>query len=315
MHPAPPGEPPTPRLDRLFDPPAAPPPIEKPPSRPVGGPSWVRPLILFLATCASTFFVQGFLSGDWTNGLIYAASLMTILTAHEFGHYLQARRYGVPASLPYFIPMPISLFGTLGAVIVMRPHRADPKALFDIAATGPVAGLFPALLASFVGLQWSELVPTEPLEGAPRLGEPLVFRLFAYLVFGPLPEGQDILLHPLAFAGWVGLFITALNLLPIGQLDGGHILYTLLRQKAHPVSVGLHALAALIVIGDAILALVAESLGYWPWGLLVVLLYYLGVRHPPTANDDLPLDRKRTALGWALLFFVVVGFTPRPIIV
>jgi membrane-associated protease RseP (regulator of RpoE activity) len=276
---------------------------------------WRLSLFLFLATCASTYGVQRYLSDSWVHGVVYAATLMTILTAHEFGHYLQARRYGVPVSLPYFIPMPISLFGTLGAVILMRPRKAGPKALFDIAATGPIAGLVPALLASYFGLRWSQLIAMDATAGVPRLGEPLVFRLFSHLVFGPLPEGQDILLHPVAFAGWVGLFITALNLLPIGQLDGGHILYTLLGKKARFISGVLHGGAALLVVVDIVLEVAGNGGGgYWPWGLLVVLLFFLGVKHPPTADDSSSLDRGRTLLGWCLLLFVIVGFTPRPLI-
>lgn len=284
---------------------------------------WQLPLFLFLATCVSTvvthsnylfrWFEPG-LEVNWKQGLIYGATVMAILTAHEFGHYLQARRYGVPASLPYFLPMPLSLFGTLGAVIVMRPRKAGPKALFDIAATGPLAGLLPALLACFFGLRWSELVDAVPKqEGA--LGVPLIFDFFSFLVFGNVPEGQALQLHPLAFAGWVGLFITALNLLPIGQLDGGHILYTLVGKRAHFISVAFLGSAAIVVLVDATREIFWQSgIGYWPWGLLVLLLFFLGVKHPPTADDGAALGPGRTLLGWALLLFVILGFTPRPLI-
>jgi membrane-associated protease RseP (regulator of RpoE activity) len=137
-----------------------------------------------------------------------------------------------------------------------------------------------------------------------QLGEPLLFQLFSYLTVGPLPEGQDVMLHPMAYAGWVGIFITALNLMPIGQLDGGHVLYALLRQRAHVVSLSVLAAAAIGMV----------LLQYWSWMLMIVLLAMLGVRHPPTQNDDVPLGIIRTIMGWLALAFVIVGFTPTPVI-
>jgi membrane-associated protease RseP (regulator of RpoE activity) len=235
-------------------------------------------------------------------GFAFALALMTILLAHELGHFLQARRYHVPASLPYFIPMPSSPIGTMGAIIAMQPGRGDRRALFDIAVTGPLAGLIPALLFSVVGLERSQVVQVGNQPVGLVLGEPLLFRLLAYSTFGPLPEGQDIQLHPVAFAGWVGIFITALNLIPIGQLDGGHILYALLLKKAHVVAQAL--------LFTAIVGVVAW--GYWGWMLMIVLLMLMGPAHPPTANDDVPLGAGRTVLGLASLCFVPLGFTPMP---
>ena len=251
------------------------------------------PIVLFIATCLSTWLVQD---------LAFSFAIMTTLLAHELGHYLQARRYGVPASLPYFIPMPASPIGTMGAVIVMQPGMGDRRSLFDIAITGPVAGLVPALLFSVLGLQWSQVVETADQGFGLKLGEPLLFKLLAYLTFGPLPEGQDIALHSVAFAGWVGIFITALNLIPIGQLDGGHILYALLLKRAHMV--------ARALLGAAMLAVVVW--GYWGWTLMIFLLMLMGPAHRPTANDDVPLGTGRRILGWASLLFVPLGFTPVP---
>jgi membrane-associated protease RseP (regulator of RpoE activity) len=251
------------------------------------------PVLLFAATCVSTWLVLGY---------AFSLPLMTTLLAHELGHFLQARRYGVPASLPYFIPMPQSPIGTMGAVIVMQPGRGDRRALFDIAVTGPVAGLIPALVFSIVGLQRSQIIQIAEQPLGLILGEPLFFRLLAYFTFGPLPEGQDIALHPVAYAGWVGIFITALNLIPIGQLDGGHILYALLLKRAHVVA---QALLLAAVIGVVVW-------GYWGWMLMIVLLMLMGPTHPPTANDHVPLGTGRTILGWASLFFVPLGFTPMP---
>jgi membrane-associated protease RseP (regulator of RpoE activity) len=251
------------------------------------------PVLLFVATCLSTWM---------TGGLAFSLALMTTLLAHEMGHYLQARRYGVPASLPYFIPMPLSPIGTMGAVIVMQPGLGNRRSLFDIAVTGPLAGLVPALLFSIIGLHWSEVVILRHQPFEMTLGEPILFKVLAYLTLGPLADGQDIALHPVAFAGWVGIFITALNLIPIGQLDGGHILYSLLLRRAHPI--------AKLLLAAAMLAVVLW--GYWGWTLMIFLLMLMGPAHPPTANDNIPLGTARTVLGWASLLLVPIGFTPVP---
>jgi membrane-associated protease RseP (regulator of RpoE activity) len=265
-------------------------PVESAPQPPRQSP---LPLLLFVATCLTTWLV-----GGW----IYSLALMTTLLAHELGHYIQTRRYGVPASLPYFIPIPVRPIGTMGAFIAMQPGIGNRRALFDIAVTGPIAGLVPALLFSIVGLQWSELVIIADQPVGTMLGEPILFKLLAYLTFGPRPEGQDIELHALAYAGWVGIFITALNLIPIGQLDGGHILYALLLRRAHPVAQGMLVAAMVgIFLG-----------GYWQWSVMILLLMLMGPIHPPTANDHVPLGTGRTILGWVSLLFVPVGFTPEP---
>jgi len=257
------------------------------------GPKVLLPVVLFLATCASTY---------WVGGLTFSAALMFTLLAHELGHFLQARRYRVPASLPFFLPMPFTLIGTLGAVIAMHPGMGDRKSLFDIAITGPLAGLVPAVVFSAAGLALSEVQPVAAAQGALTLGEPLLFQWLAYWIVGPLPAEHDIFLHPLGYAGWVGIFITALNLIPIGQLDGGHILYSLLRRKAHVAATVLLAAAAACVV----------IFGYWGWTLMIVLLLLIGPKHPPTANDTVPLGTVRTCLGWLSLLFVLIGFTPTP---
>jgi membrane-associated protease RseP (regulator of RpoE activity) len=251
------------------------------------------PLLLFVATCWTTYKV---------GGAEYSIALLTILVAHEMGHFLQARRYGVPASLPFFIPIPAEPIGTMGAVIAMQPGIGDRKAIFDIAITGPLAGLVFALAFSVYGLQSAHVVEAANAAGMRKLGEPLLFQWLASIVIGPLPETKDIALGPAAYAGWVGIFITALNLFPIGQLDGGHILYALLRERAHPVSqLVLAGAAAGVVIG-----------GYWGWTVMILLLMLMGPIHPPTANDEVPLGTARTFLGWASLLFVFIGFTPTP---
>lgn len=252
------------------------------------------PVILFLATCVSTFLV---------GGPIYAAGLMVILTCHEFGHFLQAVRYRVPASLPFFIPMPLSPLGTMGAVIGMSGNMGNRKSLFDIGISGPLAGLVPALIFSVVGLHWSSIVDVTMVNHAEQtIAAPPIFRFLIHYLLADVQPHQTVDLHPLAFAGWVGMLITALNLFPIGQLDGGHILYALLRRNAHRVSS--------LVLGGALVAMLIS--GSYQWLLMVFLLFMMGPNHPPTADDDMPLGLGRTILGWATLAFLLIGFTPTP---
>jgi membrane-associated protease RseP (regulator of RpoE activity) len=265
--------------------------VQEPRTRPL----LVLPLVLFLATCWTTYSV---------GGLSYAAALMFILTAHELGHYFQARRYHVPASLPFFIPIPAPPLGTMGAVIAMRGNSWDRRALFDIGISGPLAGLVPALLCAYIGIRQSTIVDAAAAaaQGMSELGEPLVFKLLAAIAFGPLPPDKTIQLSALAYAGWVGIFITALNLMPIGQLDGGHVLYALVRRKAHLIATGLLLLAIAAVF-------LTQS---YQWLLMLFLLVLIGPNHPPTANDKVPLGTSRIILGWATLSFVFIGFTPTP---
>lgn len=254
---------------------------------------WLH-LGLLLATVASTFLV---------GGPAYAATIMAILGAHEMGHYLLARRHGVAATLPFFIPLPLPPFGTMGAVIRMDSLGADRRQLFDIGVAGPVAGLVLAIPACIVGLALSKVVPLSALnkDAYLSLQSPLLFDGIARLLHGTIPEGQDLLLHPIAFAGWAGLFITALNLLPIGQLDGGHITYALFsRRWSQRISI----IAALLFAGLAIF----HNHSY----ILMAALTFLFRNHPPTADDSIPLTPGRRALGVALLVVLVLCFTPNP---
>jgi Predicted membrane-associated Zn-dependent proteases 1 len=156
---------------------------------------------------------------------------MTILGVHEFGHYFAARRFGVDATLPYFIPFP-SIVGTMGAVIKTKspiPHR---RALFYIGVMGPIPGFIVSLAAVIVGIMLSEIQPLPPAEGiTPVFGDSILFGFIVHLFHSEIPAGFDIALHPFAWAGWIGFLVTSLNLIPIGQLDGGHILYSLLGRK------------------------------------------------------------------------------------
>ena len=194
------------------------------------------PILLFIATCLSTLYTgssDAILAMDWYQGMLYglryAIPVMTILVCHEMGHFYMAHRHKVYASLPYFIPVPFTPFGTFGAVIAMEPRVGGRKAIFDIGIAGPLAGLIPTIIFLILGLQRS--IFEFPIRGEPSFGSSLFFSFLADWIRGPAPMNKDLFLDPMAFAGWVGLFITSLNLIPIGQLDGGHVLYALLRKK------------------------------------------------------------------------------------
>src|SRR3990172_11096778 len=249
-------------------------------------------VLLFIATFFTTYYVDGV----W-----YSVTIMTILLAHEMGHFFMCRKYGVESTMPYFLPLPFPPFGTFGAVIKMKGLIPSKKALFDIGATGPLMGLVFAIPAIFVGLHLSDVrpVPTDDSQYF-GLGEPILFSFISKLVIGPLPEGIDIYLHPVAFAGWAGLFVTALNLLPIGQLDGGHVLYGLFGRSSWRISM-------IVLVGLGTL-----SLFYPGWWTLVALLLVFGVRHPRTRDETRPLDGVRIALGIFALAFFVVSFIPQP---
>jgi membrane-associated protease RseP (regulator of RpoE activity) len=293
-------------------PPQWPPMVDRQPRRRV-----LVPLTLFIATCISTVFAGGWpealeigqrfgvaagLRASLLEGLKYAVPVMTILLCHELGHFLQARRYGVYASFPYFIPMPFSSIGTFGAVIGMDARMGHRRALFDIGITGPLAGLLPSLAFCVVGLQWSYFGPPPKDTLEPALGSSLLFSQLVALVKGQAGAGEVLHLHPMAFAAWVGLLITSVNLLPIGQLDGGHILYALLRRKAQTVGTLFLVLAIGLVI----------YFGLWIWTVMLLFLLWMGPVHPPTANDDEPLGAGRIVLGWAMLAFIPFGIPPVP---
>lgn len=258
--------------------------------------------LLFFLTCLTTAFVgyQGF--GTIAGGLQYATTIIAILLAHEMGHYLMCRRYGIRATLPFFIPFPLGPFGTMGAVIRMQARLPDRRVLFDIGAAGPLAGLIVTIPAIYYGLQLSTTVQLSSIsEGALTLGDSLMFRALSFLAIGNVPEGYDTLLHPIAFAGWAGLFVTALNLLPIGQLDGGHITYALLGSASEVIFRMVLALFALVCIFH-----------YRGWFLLIVLLIWFGYRHPPTLDPYRSLDAKRKGLAYLTFAIFILSFTPVP---
>jgi len=257
---------------------------------------------LFVLTCLSTTFVGYEIFGTLAGALQFSSTIIAILLVHEMGHYLMCRRYGINATLPFFIPMPLPPFGTMGAVIRMEARLPDRRVLFDVGAAGPLAGLVVTIPAIYYGLQHSTMVPLGSVgEGAFTLGESLLFRGLSFLAIGEIPEGYDTSLHPIAFAGWAGLFVTALNLLPIGQLDGGHIIYALLGRSSEMVFRVALALFALICI-----------VYYRGWLPFIILLIWFGFRHPPTLDPHRALDSKRKGLAYLTFAIFVLSFTPVP---
>ena len=224
------------------------------------------------------------------------------MLTHELGHFFASRSYGVEVTLPFFIPLPLSPFGTLGAVIKMKGIMPNRKALFDIGIAGPLAGVILTIPIIIIGLKLSEVVVLSDIEEPViPLGSSILFSFIEKIMFGNLPEGQDIILHPIAYAGWVGLFVTALNLLPLGQLDGGHIIYSLLGKKtkiAYYVTLGILSLICIFINPS--------------WTLLLILLLIFGFHHPPPLDDITPLDKRRKVLGICALIFCVLSFTPVP---
>lgn len=280
---------------------------------------WLH-LTLFLATVASTTawgmlhyagFVPGFEMGwavlpSWIlSGFWYSATVLAILGCHEMGHYAACRHYGVDASPPYFLPAPILLTGTLGAFIRIREPIRTKRVLFDIGVAGPIAGFVVAVPALWMGIALSRLTPIDPDFSGFSLGEPLLFKAFLWLIWGAPPEGHTMILHPMAFAAWFGLLATALNLFPVGQLDGGHISYAVLGRWSTLVTL-------LAVVAAVVMSFFSSSLVVWT-ALLVVMILIFGPRHPRTEDEDLPIGRARKMVAAAALAIFVVCFTPVPI--
>jgi membrane-associated protease RseP (regulator of RpoE activity) len=245
-------------------------------------------------------------------GLPFAATFMGILLAHELSHYLVGRLYGSPQSLPYFIPFPNPLFGTMGALILQRRPIRSRKALLDIGIAGPLGGLIVAIPLLILGLMLSEVgPPPAEVEAAIQEGNSLLYAGIKFLVFGRfLPSGnEDVWLHPVAFGAWGGLFITMLNLVPIGQLDGGHVSYALLGRRAR--TVGTVAIGALVAWGGWLVLNGNAAGGTWiTWAILNLVL---NRRHPPLLDDATKLDLPRVVLGLFLLAIFALLFMPAPL--
>jgi membrane-associated protease RseP (regulator of RpoE activity) len=241
------------------------------------------------------------------DGLPFSLTLLTILMAHEMGHYVAARYYNVDATLPFFLPAP-TLIGTFGAFIRIRSAILSKRILFDIGVGGPLAGFAMLILPLIAGISMSKVVHGLGSHGELVFGTPLFVRLIEWIVFPGVPAG-DIYLHPVARAAWVGLLATALNLLPIGQLDGGHVLYAFLGEKTRIWS--RFAIGILAVLGLFQLFTSAYKMGYM-WLFWAVFLLIFGMRHPAIV-DPSPVGRTRTWLGVVALILFILSFTAAPI--
>lgn len=272
------------------------------------GPSrrWVN-LVLFLATILTTLAVGTLQAGhnplnplNWVYGIPFSVSIILILGSHELGHYFTARRLGVDATLPYFLPVPHPMTGTMGAFIRIKSPVPSKGALVKVGVSGPLVGFLVALPVTFIGLGMSRTVSMGEAQGGIQLGSSFIFWLLSFARFGNLPEGVDVMLHPMAFAGWLGFFVTALNLLPVGQLDGGHIAYAVFgrwRRVANWVIIG-----ALLLMGF-----------FWlGWPFWAVMISIFGMRHPPPLDDISPLNRAEKLLAVVALVLLVLTFMPAP---
>ncbi len=270
---------------------------------------WIH-LVLFLVTVITTTVAGALMTGvefefslRWlVKGLPFSMALLGILGIHELGHYFASKRHGVDATLPFFIPFP-TIIGTFGAFIKIKSRIPERQSLFDIGFAGPASGFIVALPLLFVGLALSKVSPgtDSAIEGGIQLGDSILVWLASRIMFGKIPEGMELWLHPTAFAAWIGLWVTSINLLPIGQLDGGHISYAALGPKALKVA---------RVVWFALLPLGLLWMGWLIWAL--VIFFLIKLRHPPTINDWIPLGKARKRLAIAALVIFIITFTPVP---
>ncbi len=306
-------------------------------------------LVLFILTLVSVLITGGLYGYEGTlpqdtgaalvelikNGWPFAVTLLAILGAHEFGHYFAGRKHGVQVTLPYFIPMPLSLFGTMGAFINMRSIPENKRALFDLAVAGPLSGFVVSVIALIIGLNLSEIsqLPASAAAGTSLQmeGNSLLYLLLKYLTFGqllpqpanmnslahviywsryfftgqPFPWGAtDVMLHPVAWAGWAGMFVTGINLLPAGQLDGGHIFSALFGEKVT------RTLFPYLIAGMVILGFFSNV--WWMWA---VLLLFFGRYYAEPLDQVTELDSKRKLIGYIALAVFILTFIPAPITV
>lgn len=298
-----------------------------PPPAPVRTRTRIAPLnvALFVLTLLTTTMAGAYQGGaefTWRHpiltapalatGLGFSLPLMSILLAHEMGHYLTARRNRVDVSLPYFLPAPfpsIFFIGTFGAFIRIRSMPRTRRAMFDIGAAGPWAGMLIALPVLIIGLAMSKVVPLTHTGGTLEFGDSILLVQLEKWVLHVDPHAVNVDLSPVGFAGWLGLFVTTLNLLPASQLDGGHVIYALIGRRHRIVS-------TLVFIGAILMVFVPLAMGrpmWWGWALWAVLLLIFGLGHPATADADTPLDPMRRFAALATIGLFIVTFVPVPI--
>lgn len=270
---------------------------------------YLVPLILFFATVLTTLFAGALQQGInllkepfrlW-EVYPFSISIMTILLGHEMGHYFASKAHKTKATLPYFIPAP-SIIGTFGAFIKMKSPIFTRKALIDIGATGPLVGFILSLIASIIGLKMSKVVPlTTQGDDFLMLGDSILFSLLVKVILGEVSASYDVLLSPVAFAGWIGLFVTSMNLIPVGQLDGGHIAYALFGRYHFYIS------------RVFIFIIVLLGIFYWHgWLVWAALLLFLGLNHPPILVWEYRLSLIRKIVGALSFVLFILTFVPAP---
>jgi len=268
--------------------------------------------VLFISTIFTTLLAGAMMEGalvfskplEILKGFPFSITLMLILGTHEFGHYYYAQKHKVEATLPYFLPAPPFLFliGTFGAFIKIKSPIYKKDALLQIGAAGPIAGFIIAVPSLLIGLKLSNVVEKVDINNAIMLGDSLLMKFLTWMTYPNLLETQDIMLHPMAFAGWIGLLVTMLNLLPIGQLDGGHIAYAMLGKKQNII--GKLAFISLIPLSFI-------SLNWLFWGLLIFFLMR-SAKHPPIHDINIPLSKFNKRIGYICLIIFILCFIPAP---
>jgi len=282
---------------------------------------WLHVLLLVLTIASTTYagishylalqsdFLPersiGLTAGLALRGFWYSGTILAILGCHELGHYFACRYYDVDASRPFFLPFPLAITGTLGAFIRIREPIPAKHMLFDIGIAGPIAGFLVAVPALAIGVSMSHVAKLPPNFVGFELGEPLLFKAISWLIWGTVPDGYSVNMHPMAFAAWFGLLATALNLFPVGQLDGGHISYAVLGHRSTYVTY----VMLVVAVG---LASLYSSWIVWTV-LMIAMLFMFGPRHPRVFDEHVPLDRSRLLLALFALFMFIVCFTPAPI--
>ena len=262
--------------------------------------------ILFLLTLGSTIYCgTKFCGGNIIGGILYSVTIMSILLVHEMGHYINAKKNGMEVTLPYFIPLPFWL-GTMGAVIQIKSKIPNRNALIETGASGPLYGFIASVVAIVVGMLISP-VSTQPVSGF--LGTSLLYKSLAYLVKGVHP--CYIVLNPVLFAGWLGLFVTMINLLPIGQLDGGHVIYALFG-KSKLYATGMNYFFKAFIVAGFVCLFLFQSPTWLFFGVLVYFLHAGNVVHPPLTNEITDLTLWNKVKGWACIIIFILTFMPKP---
>ncbi|MGQ9465859.1 MAG: site-2 protease family protein [bacterium] len=268
---------------------------------------WLN-LLLFILTIFTTLLAGAFNSGanpfekfsDILVGIPFSFSLMAILTCHELGHYFVSKKEGMITTLPYFIPVPFHFLGTFGAIIKMKSIVPSRKALLKVGMAGPICGFFVAFVISIIGIALSEVRTATPGGSYLKLGDSVLFYLLGKVIHPSIPAAADIFLHPMAFAGWIGFLVTSMNLIPIGQLDGGHVAYSILLKKQRM----LYIPVILSLIGFGIL---------WPGWIIWGFLAFILARKEPVIQDTItPLSKKEKLYALLPLIVLILTFIPQP---